>query len=306
MTRRKADFPPIAVAGNDYTRKASEQTKPMESRPSPPPLGPYALDGAPVTDYLDVMAEAREAKTDFDTLADTYEGTKVNPLKRHCEEPTFFAAIGDLAGLAVLDLACGDGYYTRLLQRAGADRVVGVDVSEAMVARAQASEAERRQGIEYRVGDVASLPSLGSFDLVTSAYLFPYASSEAMLLSMCASAATNLRPGGRLVSVTVSPDLDAARIAALAHYGMQLRAELPLRDGDMMTVAIATPAGPIAMTNHHWTRAAYARALHAAGFGEIVWQEMVVSAEGLAVHGAEFWRPFLEHPSLAVLTAVRS
>ncbi|UQA60781.1 class I SAM-dependent methyltransferase [Polyangium aurulentum] len=252
------------------------------------------------------MAQPRDEKTNFDALADTYEGTKVNPLKRHCEEPSFFAAIGDPAGSSVLDLACGDGYYTRMLARAGARRVVGVDVSEAMVARAQATEAEQRLGIEYRVGDVARLPALGVFDLVTSAYLFPYASSEHALLSMCTSAAANLRSGGRLVSVVVSPDLDAERIAALAHYGMSLRAELPLRDGDTMTVTIATPAGPIAMTNHHWTRPAYERALHAAGFGEVAWPSMIVSAEGLATHSADFWQPFLEHPSLAVLTAVRS
>jgi ubiquinone/menaquinone biosynthesis C-methylase UbiE len=47
-----------------------------------------------------------------------------------------------LAGATVLDLACGSGLATRTLAAAGADRVVGVDSSEAMLAIAQRYETD--------------------------------------------------------------------------------------------------------------------------------------------------------------------
>jgi ubiquinone/menaquinone biosynthesis C-methylase UbiE len=36
--------------------------------------------------------------------------------------------LGDVAGRAVLDLACGEGHSTRAIQQMGAGRTVGVDV----------------------------------------------------------------------------------------------------------------------------------------------------------------------------------
>jgi 2-polyprenyl-3-methyl-5-hydroxy-6-metoxy-1,4-benzoquinol methylase len=52
-----------------------------------------------------------------------YGVAKANPIKRYAEEVTFLYLGGDLRGAAVLDLACGSGYYTRALKRRGADKL---------------------------------------------------------------------------------------------------------------------------------------------------------------------------------------
>jgi predicted RNA methylase len=39
--------------------------------------------------------------------------------------------LGDLRGKNVIDLACGEGFFTRSITWAGAARVVGVDISKA-------------------------------------------------------------------------------------------------------------------------------------------------------------------------------
>ena len=49
---------------------------------------------------------------------------------RHCQDPVIFRALGDVRGKSLLDLACGDGFYTRRFRaECGADPVVGVDLS---------------------------------------------------------------------------------------------------------------------------------------------------------------------------------
>ena len=49
------------------------------------------------------------------------------------ETPSILSLLGDLKGKIVLDIACGTGFSTRLIHRAGAKKTVGIDVSQKMV-----------------------------------------------------------------------------------------------------------------------------------------------------------------------------
>ena len=59
---------------------------------------------------------------------------------RHCQDPVIFRVLGDVGGKSLLDLACGDGFYIREFRRAGADPVVGVDLSAQQIAKARRLE----------------------------------------------------------------------------------------------------------------------------------------------------------------------
>jgi 2-polyprenyl-3-methyl-5-hydroxy-6-metoxy-1,4-benzoquinol methylase len=82
--------------------------------------------------------------------------------------PATFKLIGNVKGKKVLDLACGEGYNTRVLAKKGAT-VVGVDFSEKLVELARHSEIKERLGIVYYVADAANMEKIQSnhFDLVT-------------------------------------------------------------------------------------------------------------------------------------------
>ena len=82
--------------------------------------------------------------------------------------PAAFKLIGDVRGRLVLDLACGEGYNTRILARKGA-KVTGVDFSEKLIELAKGEEAKEKLGICYRVLDATDLKEFPSnhFDLVT-------------------------------------------------------------------------------------------------------------------------------------------
>ena len=57
--------------------------------------------------------------------------------------------VGDVSGQAVLDIACGEGHFTRMLRRSGAARAVGMDISEAMIPAGSGSRNRRPAG--YRL-----------------------------------------------------------------------------------------------------------------------------------------------------------
>jgi 2-polyprenyl-3-methyl-5-hydroxy-6-metoxy-1,4-benzoquinol methylase len=57
----------------------------------------------------------------------------------------------------VIDIASGEGFYTRMIRQRGAAKVTGVDLSEKMIGLARASEAQQRLGIDYIVGDERDL-----------------------------------------------------------------------------------------------------------------------------------------------------
>lgn len=238
--------------------------------------------------------------TDYNQLADVFAQTKTAPLKQYSERWTFFNALKDVQGRAVLDLACGDGDYTRAIKQQGAAKVIGVDVSEKMIERAWELEAQQPLGIEYHVRDVALLERIDSFDLVVAVYLFVYAETEERLAAMCRAAYANLVPGGRCLAVILNPELSEQHIAVSNQLGIKLKMNGPIRDGATLTISIPTPGGPIELSNYYWSKPTYERALHSAGFRAVEWHRIGVAPEAIQAFGAEFWRDYLAYPGIAI------
>src|SRR6266481_4659647 len=107
--------------------------------------------------------------TDYDPIAEQYKRSKQQPWRTHIEAFSLLTLIGDPTGLSVMDVACGEGFYTRMLRQKGASRVTGVDLSERMIELARKQEVENNQGIEYLVGDAQQLAPTERYDLVVAA-----------------------------------------------------------------------------------------------------------------------------------------
>ncbi|MCB8960464.1 MAG: methyltransferase domain-containing protein [Ardenticatenales bacterium] len=106
-----------------------------------------------------------------------------------------------LAGLDVLDLACGEGHLSRQLAAAGA-RVTGVDLAERNLAEAQRQTPSG--AIQYLQADAQRLTPLadGRFDLVVCKMaLMDIPDMDAAF----AAVARVLRPGGRFVAALLHP-----------------------------------------------------------------------------------------------------
>jgi SAM-dependent methyltransferase len=107
----------------------------------------------------------------------------------------------NLKGLRIVDLGCGFGWFCGWAQEQGAAQVLGVDVSEKMLARARAINSSG--AISYKQIDLErlELPE-GGFDLAYSSLAFHYVEDAARLYRKIYQ---TLVPGGHLVFSTEHP-----------------------------------------------------------------------------------------------------
>lgn len=71
------------------------------------------------------------------------------------------------SGKTCIDMACGSGYFTRSLKRAGYS-VTGIDISPEMLTSAQQITAREGIFIPYMLGDMAALKFNGKVDFITA------------------------------------------------------------------------------------------------------------------------------------------
>ena len=81
------------------------------------------------------------SENQYDAIAEAYKNSKQLPFREYIEAHTLFEILGDIRGQCVLDLACGEGFYTRKIKQAGARAVTGVDISAEMIKLAEKKSA---------------------------------------------------------------------------------------------------------------------------------------------------------------------
>lgn len=243
--------------------------------------------------------------TDYTTIAGEYKESKKLVFRKHVEEHTIFALAGDLRGKTALDLACGDGIYSRALRRAGAERVVGVDNAESMLALCRAEEARAPLGITYQAGDALALGAIDAFDIVVCSYLLNYARTREDLLAFCRTIYENLKEGGRLVGFNNNPAQAPESFASSRKYGFIKSAALPIEDGSVVRFTNFLEGRELSIDNYHLSPEAHAWAFREAGFRGFAFRPPQVSEEGTRLLGAAFWREFLEHQPMIGLEAMR-
>jgi ubiquinone/menaquinone biosynthesis C-methylase UbiE len=106
------------------------------------------------------------------------------------------------SGRRVLDAACGMAYGTRLLADAGASEVVGIDISEEVVAEARATAGPN---MTFDVGDLRKLPyGDDEFDLIACFEAIEHVPDPDVVLDELRRV---LRPGGVVALSTPNRDV---------------------------------------------------------------------------------------------------
>jgi predicted TPR repeat methyltransferase len=211
------------------------------------PFNPVALHMRAASSGVDVPARASDGyvKQVFDALARDFDE---NLRQLHYQGPqlTIVALAADAGAprqsFDVLDAGCGTGLCGALL-RPYARRLVGVDLSSGMLAKARGRRVYDELIQAELTAYLASRPQ--AFDLIVSADTLIYFGDLGPVLAAAASA---LRAGGRLIFTVESADHDDRAVCAgyrinasgrYSHREAYLRAELA-RSG--LTVGSITPA----------------------------------------------------------------
>ena len=236
--------------------------------------------------------------TNYDPIAEQYARAKQQPWRAYIEAFTLMRLIGDPTGKRVIDIACGDGFYTRMIRQGGAAKVTGVDLSEKMIGLARASEARQQLGIDYIVGDGRDLGFTANYDLAVAAYFLNYAHDRAELNAMCSGIAHCLKQGGRFVTVNCNPACDFPALPSYRKYGFETSVVGPLREGASITWTFYLEDGPFAVENYFLSVEIHEEALRAAGFRNVLWHQPKLSPEGVSAYGRDYWSALLDHPPM--------
>jgi 2-polyprenyl-3-methyl-5-hydroxy-6-metoxy-1,4-benzoquinol methylase len=146
--------------------------------------------------YVRFVGEAR-----YDRVADSYA---IGPDDYSVPATRCLLQLtGRVAGLRVLDIACGHGIIAREMARRGA-RVVAIDVASGLLQRAHALEADDRLGVTYVQADASSATTLigEHFDVAVCNFGL---SDIDNLDGLCANVARLLVAGGRFVFSILHP-----------------------------------------------------------------------------------------------------
>jgi thioesterase domain-containing protein/protein-L-isoaspartate O-methyltransferase len=151
---------------------------------------------------LDKLQGPKSAWESLSTFWDESVGDHGTPLARNLIAPQMEALLGPLARRRILDVGCGNGWFSLRMAEKGAC-VLGVDISKTLIERARSRATQRAT---FQIVDATSHSALaalagdGPFDGVVSMMaLMDIDPVEPLFESLRAL----LRPGGRLVFSTL-------------------------------------------------------------------------------------------------------
>ena len=176
------------------------------------------------------------------------------------EAYTLFKLAGDLSNKTVLDLACGDGFYTRQLKLRGAQHVEGVDISKEMIRLAEVSEAETPLGITYYVQNILHLELDKTYDLITASYLLNYAKTSEELMQFSLAISKHLNAGGRFIIINSNPGYRSP-VDTMFKYGFTRENKSNEEGGEVIYRFYKDDGSHIEVVNYHLKKTTHEKAM---------------------------------------------
>lgn len=222
-------------------------------------------------------------------MSDLYDAADIYDLQYEAyrDDVPFYLQLAADEGGSVLELGSGTGRLTGTLARAGSD-VTGVELSEAMLARARAHESD---GARFLQGDIRKLASLSlepaSFRLVLAPFnvlmhLYTLDDQDAAL----AGAFSMLEPGGLLALDLYVPDFGPSQVLRVvpewSHVAGAGGQVLLLQEHDSLNQLIVSRyqldsvdaeglvrRRQVTLHQRYWQRFELERAVRSAGFRQL-------------------------------------
>ena len=232
-----------------------------------------------------------------------YQSSKQLSFRKHIETYTLDKIAGSFHGLRVLDLACGNGFYTRKIKEKGAAITIGIDVAAEMIQLAEANETAHPVGCHYRVQNAAEMPRIGTFDMVTAMYLLNHAKSKEELVQFCKTAYAHLAIGGRFIGCNDNIYNEPEHHSSYQKYGFSKYCTPERKDGDPITYVMHNPDGSqFQFNNYYLSPQTYQEAFEEAGFVDFRWEGPYLNPDQ---QDNSFWTPFMDAPPIIGFSAYK-
>ncbi|MDB6024392.1 MAG: methyltransferase [Verrucomicrobiales bacterium] len=233
---------------------------------------------------------------DFEKLADVYSRSHSLPDKLYSYVPTLLKVV-EPSGKTILDLGCGDGFYTVRYAETGAKISIGLDNAKAQLARA--ITINQRPDVRYIFADVFT-DTMPPADVIAAPFLLNYASTQGELQQLIDNMGRSLISGGKVVGIVDMP----IRGSAARKYGTETTVlRQPLGDGSELRIDLFDSAHIISIRAFFFTQETIQHAFEQLGFSALTWHNPIVSPIGYELFGAEYWAQYLSNPAVAYFSA---
>ncbi len=234
-------------------------------------------------------------------ISQGYKDSRKLPFRKHVEEYSLFQIAGDITDLSVLDLGCGEGYYTRRIKQFMAAETLGVDISSRMIRQAESAERKNPIGCTYMIHDVATLPFLKPFDLVVAMYLLNYAKTPKELLDFCKAAHQQLEPNGRFIGFNDNITSDISVYETYHQYGFSKQSTPERKEGDPIRYTFYNLDNTVFQCDNYYLHPeTYKTAFDEAGFVDFQWISPILEP---SQQNNRYWDHFMSYPPIIAFTA---
>lgn len=210
-------------------QKPSDATPRKKARPSPPRAQQQAKG----------RSSGSSEERGWDQVAQWYDrlvGNEGSDYHKNIIIPACLEQLGEIKGLRVLDVCCGQGFAGKIMTKAGAAMVHGIDASPQLIASAR-QRAESVKNLSYEVADACAAGdwSDGSYDIALNIMAVHDVPN---LPGLCQNLARSLKRGGRALMVFMHP---CFRVPKQSHWGWDQQQMIQYRRMDRYGSALSIP-----------------------------------------------------------------
>lgn len=211
--------------------------------------------------------------------------------------PTVLKLAGDTKDKIVLDLGCGDGFFTLPLSQ-NAKIVYGFDNSKEQIKK---TNKIRKANVRFIFADITKI-KYPKADLILTPFVLGYIREKDQLNKLFASLYSSLNKNGRIIGLIDYPKekyLNNKEFGAIKKINK-------LEEGEKLEIELYNK-GTHLVTLHasFHKKQTINDLLKKNGFKKIKWHQPIISQEGINVHGKQFWNKYLKKCDVAYFSAVK-
>ena len=213
-----------------------------------------------------------------------------NKIVKFIDKPSILNLIGSLKGKSIIDYGCGSGFYTRLFAKAGAKKVIGIDLSKQMLELAKRLDAEEDlDTIEYHIKNCEEIVNLKKHDVVFSSFLLVHASDRFALQRLVNSMYKSAKSGAVCCGITYNAFLKNEDYPFLRKYGFDISLNDDPKENDVRTLKISS----LTIFDNYMPPSRTEEAFKNAGFINFKWVKTSLDSE--YADEKDYFTDYLDH-----------
>jgi toxoflavin synthase len=233
----------------------------------------------------------------YNIILEKYNKVHVKPDKKFSMVPTILSLAKPIKNKIVVDVGCGDGFYTFIFSK-DAKKVFGIDNSKEQIELAKNS---KQTNVEFILGDMSKMDFPKS-DMINAPYVLGYLKTKKDLIILFTKFYKSLNPSGKVIGLIDAPK---SLIHNNQKFGSIKRVKgNELREGENIEINLYDSNKKIVTLHAYYhTKEIIYDSLRQAGFSKIMWHKPIISRQGIDKYGKKFWEEYLENCDIAYFTA---